>query len=216
MKVFFQIFGVAVLVCTICPACLLSRDTPTVKSLAEQSVTEDTPPLVQIEIPQPAKLGKPLQLHWRITNNAKRPVFIYSTLLHNEYFVEFNASLEQKTIEVRFLRLRPWGDRPPPYYFPETEFARIDPGKSIEGRLVSKESFRVVVRDRSVGLKAEKELITPGIWTIQVLVAYGYEIESVQQRIDASSSLKDSHPADPVVKWQKVARSKAVTGSFQE
>jgi hypothetical protein len=175
MKAFFQILGVAALACAIGPACGLSLDTPTVNSSAEQSPTEDTPPLMQIEIPQPAKLGKPLQLHWRITNNAKRPVFIYSTLLHNEYFVEFNASVEQKTIEVRFLRLRPWGDRPPPYYFPETEFARIDPGKSIEGRLVSGESFRVVVRDRSVGLKAKEEQITPGIWTIQALVAYGYK-----------------------------------------
>lgn len=213
MKVFFQIFGAAILGCAIGPGCGLTPDTPTVNSPAEQAATEDTPPLVQIEIAQPAKLGKPLQLHWRITNNAKRPVFIYSTLLHNEYFVEFNASVEQKTIEVRFLRLRAWGDRSPPYYFPKTEFARIDPGESIEGQLVSRESFRVVVRDRSVGLKAKEEQITPGIWSIQALVAYGYEIESVQQ---SSSSLEDGHPADPVVQWQKVARSKPVTGSFQE
>jgi hypothetical protein len=110
-------------------------------------------------------------------------------------------------IEVRFLSLRTI--EVAPNYFPKTEFIRIDPGQSKEGQFVSYYSLERWI-DLSTGRPLAKRKVTSGTWMVRSLVAYGYEIESVQRALAALTASGTEHPINPVVEWQKVAYSHPV------
>lgn len=173
--------------------------------------TSDTPPTLQITIESPVKLKNRLKLHWKLLNNGTKPIYVYSSLLQRSSFVEINVDEDKKAIEVRFLRLKLL--ELTPLSFPETTFKRLDAGEPIEGYFISDTPVEQLVEWKLVDSDPVKEKIksrvTPGTWTVRCLIAYGYEIESVQ------NDQEKGHPIDPVVKWQKVAYSERVDVTIQ-
>jgi hypothetical protein len=173
--------------------------------------SEGVAPIIHLEVSSSIKLEDPLEVHWRIFNNTTEPIYIYSTLLQHASFADFDIDAKQKIIEIHFLRLSLWGEKPPPYYFPPTEFSKIDPGQELKGKLVSGKSIGQLVSYKSSDGKTEEEKIKPGTWTIRALVAYGREIESVQKDLIELQKKGKGHPADPVVRWQKISQSELVS-----
>lgn len=173
-------------------------------SVQPQHPTEQDPSLVvQIEVNPNNKLGKPLELRWKLSNAGVKPIYVYSTLLRWAAGAEVEIDAEQRTIEVRFLRLQPISGGV--NFFPEAEFVQVEPKGVREGRFNTFEP----IGEESV------ERITPGDWRIRALIAYGYEIESVKKALAESLVHGEEHPINPIVKWQKIAYSDPVNVSFQ-
>jgi len=178
-------------------------------------VAEAMPPLLQISVSPVLRLRKPFEMKWKILNAGAQPVYIYSSLLRqpNTYFAEVWIDIERKMIEVRFLRLRTFAVGP--NYFPETKFLRIDPGQSEEGQFVSYYSLEKLIKGQSSGRPTIKREVLSGTWTVRSLVAYGYEIASVEKAAARLRSSGTEHPINPVVEWQRVAYSEAVNITLQ-
>jgi len=106
-------------------------------------------------------------------------------------------------IEIRFSRLQPMAVGV--NSFPQPEFMQIAPGEAKEGRF---ESARPVGQ----GTKT----IKPGKWRVRILVAYGYEIESVKNALAQSLTRGEEHPINPIVRWQKISYSAPVSMIFEK
>lgn len=209
MKIGPLLFGTLFFVVT-STGCNISRYGLEASSFTKQAPFEERPPTVQVKVDSP--INHQLKMHWKISNLNTKPMYIYSSLLRRTSFVEINIDADKKMIEVRFLRLKLL--ELTPLSFPETAFMRLDAEESREGYFVSDISVEQIVERNLVAIDPVREKIksriTPGTWTVRALIAYGYEIESVQ------NNREKGHPIDPVVKWQKVAYSEPVSLTIQK
>lgn len=146
---------------------------------------ETAAPLVELSAPKDAKANAPLEIHWKISNPNREPVFVYSALLEKKaaQFVEVETNNARKSVEIRFTRLAKIALEP--NFFPKAAFLKIEPGKSTEG------DFSLIK-------------IPAGEWSVTASIGYGGEIESVQKQ---AADAKGEHPVNPVVAWQKSASS---------
>lgn len=163
----------------------------------------DTEPLVRIEVDPVSRLDTPLKLRWRISNGGARPVYVYSTILQQPAAAEINIDVAQRIIEVRLSRLQPISVGV--NSFPEAQFMQMGPKEVKEGEF---ESVRPV--------NQEDPGITSGNWRVRILVAYGYEIESVKKALAESIARGEEHPINPIVRWQKVSYSDPVSVLFEK
>ena len=58
-----------------------------------------------------------------------------------------------------------------------------------------------------VGTKLDELRITPGTWKVRAAIAYGYDVEPVQQAVKESLAAGQEHPINAVVRWQRVEYS---------
>jgi hypothetical protein len=173
-----------------------------------QRISPEQPaPIVNVEINSNSKLTKPFEFKWSITNVGTEPIYIYSSLLKSSNFAEVVINPDSRSIEVRFLSLQP--SPVTPYYFPSTEFIQIAPGQSQEGTFSSRAPTEKIVSYQSNGGKVSEMKITAGTWIMDILVAYGYEIESIKKPQN-----EGGHPINTIVKWQKIAYSNKVNVEF--
>ncbi len=77
-------------------------------------------------------------------------------------------------------------------FYPEAQFLKLAPGKSIRGTLRDAELPDSVVK---AGPKAA-----------MLNVAFGSEIAQLEQAV-RMARLSDQHPANPIVEWQTIAHS---------
>ena len=176
---------------------------------AQQPSTEATAePLVQVLAASDAKMSGPLRFHWRIINRCDRSVYVYSSLLNHPESAVVDIEGTRREITVQFLSLRKFNATP--YYFPDTEFARIDPGQMLEGNFASKDALISLKTPPGSDNGSAAQKVRPGLWSIRSLIAYGDEVESVYRAMREQSERDYGHPIDPVVEWQRIASSHPV------
>src|SRR5262249_54359384 len=158
-------------------------------------------PLVTIDLKPVSTLRRPLEFHWRISNAASEPVYVYSTLLRQPAGAEIDVDAQQSMIEIRFLRLQPIAVGV--NSFPEAGFMQIAPNEAKEGRFQSAAPVAQVSKE-----------IKPGNWRVRIRVAYGYEIESLKNALAQSLARGEEHPINPIVRWQKISYSDPVSVTF--
>jgi hypothetical protein len=161
--------------------------------------------VLTFEISDLKNTSNQVEFNWKVMNTGTAgPLYIYSSLLENPDFAEIALDPIPKLIEVRFLRLQPVQGAP--YFFPETQFKRILPGETITGHFVIRD-VQLLLSKEGKATKSGGTSPTPDTWSLQALVAYGEEIESVQTKLKGSEPSDTHHPINPVVNWQKIARS---------
>lgn len=171
------------------------------------------PPTLEISALPQVSINKLLKIHWKIINSNQEPIYIYSTLLDesNSAFVELETNKSQRLFEIRFTRLSKLILEP--NYFPKSKFTKIGAGESLEGdyssQLDSRQKGNVKTKENSEKNNSEK---LKGKWSIRALIAYSNEVDSVEKAIN---NLKNGHPIDPVVEWQKISSSKTVEVIFK-
>jgi hypothetical protein len=180
----------------------------------DMSDQQEEAPLLEIAVSPIRRLDDPLELGWKITNRAGKVLYVYSTLLQksNSDFVEINIDAQRKIIEIRFTSLEQL--EVAPNYFPNTEFARVDPQRSLEGSFRSNHPIRQLVSYRAAGKGIKGDKITAGAWKIRSLVAYGFEMQSVENASAKSIARGTEHPINPIVRWQRIAYSEFVSVTF--
>jgi hypothetical protein len=171
------------------------------------SLVIDKAPIVEIKVDQEIKLSKPLNIHWRISNPNDEAIYIYSSLLKNPAVANILLDTKEKTVEIQFTQLNLISVAP--YSFPSTEFIKIESKKSSEGEFVGNKPIgqKDYFDSKETGVKLQQ--ITEGKWQSRVAVAYGSEIDNVEE-------LSEEHPINPIVRWQKIAYSEPVIISFRK
>lgn len=182
-----------------------------------QLVQDGKPPNVRIEVGPAVKLKRRLVMHWTISNVGTNPIYVYSTFLQHQWripaFSYTDLDPEQRLIDVRFTQLKPLPGGV--NSFPDAEFMEIGPQESREGDFatnvpVGQETF---YSPSGEGMKAQK--LTSGPWTLRIVIAYGYEIRSVNQMLAESLAIGKEHPINPIVRWQKLAYSEPIKVMFE-
>jgi hypothetical protein len=190
------------------------RPQPQLSSMPEPSTKFDLVPEVRITLSPLIRVDQPLVFHWKIVNNGPHPIYIYSTLLEHPFSADLFIDSAQHVIEVRWLQLQPIPVGV--YAFPEASFLEVSSGESREGDFMSDVPTKELVTYKAVESTIEKQKITPGNWKIQVLVAYGNEIDSVKKDIADSLRRGKEHPINPIVRWQKIVYSEPVNVTFEK
>ena len=87
----------------------------------------------------------------------------------------------------------------------------IPSGQSREGSFASYLPIDKLVTYKSVGDKTARHTITKGVWKIELLLAFGEEIDSVKRDLAESLRQGKEHPINPITRWQRVAYSNPVS-----
>ena len=132
---------------------------------------------------------KGVRLQWKLVNHGSQPIFVYSTFLEGRHraaewmkrpdgVFEIHTSLSHKLdMQVN--------------YYPKATFVKIEPNSERIGSFDDP--------DPTVRLaKADRVLFT---------IAYGADVESVQQALKLYYNKGTGHPANPIVDWQCIAMS---------
>jgi hypothetical protein len=166
-----------------------------------------TAPIVQIEGPSSVAQNQPLAFHCTINNSGSEPLYIYSSLLEKPWFSEIVIDPKGKAIEVRFSRL----ETSPllPYYFPQATFREIEPNSSADFHVALNGSLKELRSYGTVNDRSKEERITPGRWTLRIMIGYGDDLSAVKRTL-ALDPKGTQHPINEIVKWQKVAYSNSM------
>jgi hypothetical protein len=179
-----------------------------IKIKSDHSILTNVQPTVKIDIDPIVKLNRPLNVRWQITNSGEKPIYIYSTPLKDTASADIQIDTEQKLIQIRWLRLQPIPVGI--YTFPEAEFMQLAAKEFRGGVFISHTSLDSLIKNKISGNVMNKGAAIEGVWRFQLLIAYGYEIESVKKAIEESDRKGDEHPINPVVRWQQVAYSEPI------
>lgn len=184
----------------------------------DQPVQDGKPPNVRIEVRPTVKLKSPLAMHWTISNVGTSPIYVYSTFLKHQWripaFSYTDLDPAQRLIDIRFTQLKslPGGINS----FSDAEFIEIRPQESREGTFATNGPLEQETFYSSKGEEIKAAKLTSGSWTLRIVIAYGYEISSVNQALAESLSVGKEHPINPIVRWQKLAYSEPVSVTFQK
>lgn len=191
-----------------------TRQQPPSSVQQEPSTKIDMPPVVEITLDPASRIDRPLVIHWKIINNGPGAIYIYSTPIERPFSANLFIDPPRQIIEVRWLQLQPIpvgiND------FPEAKFLEIGPRASRGGVFKSYVAVKNLVTYKSADSTIREERVAPGSWKIQLLVAYGNEIDSVKKDLAESLRRGTEHPINPIVRWQKVAYSEPVSVTFQK
>ncbi len=153
-----------------------------------QSKTERNDVMVSISRASCSTQGK-LAFDWVITSSEKEPVYVYATFLKGPAVsLDFDESSHLLTI---------WTSRSSEADFavndyPRARFLKLQPGSALRGWFVDSPKRRPPV---------------VGATQLAFAVAFGRETESVET---ALREAKYIHPANPIVQWQRIAKSAPV------
>ena len=128
---------------------------------------------------------------WRITNNADKQIFVYSTFLHGPA-AELERSGRVLVVHTSITRK---SHHIAVNYYPPATFIEIEPGSSIVGDF----------KDRDACSNSGKT----GPTSVALSLAFGFEIESVKKALSTIDT-SEEHPANPIVDWRKIAQSEPV------
>jgi hypothetical protein len=144
---------------------------------------------VDVQVLSASCSKKKLLLHWRVTNNVERTIYVYTTFLkgpaagfdEDDFGVlTLHTSLKEKIhVGVNF--------------YPEAEFREVAPGGSIEGTL----------QDGQVC----SQLTAPKPRGVALDVAYGFDVAAIKKSLRAVAD-SNEHPANPIVDWRTLAHSR--------
>ena len=165
-------------------------------------------PIVQIEGVSTLAQNKRLTLRCNISNPGTEQLYIYSALFEEPHFSEVVIDPQQHSIEVRFSRLET--STLLPYYFPHATFREISPNSSTAFQITLDSSMKQLRTYGIVDGKSKEERITPGRWTLRIMIGYGDEVSTVKRAV-ASDPRGTQHPINEVVKWQKIAYSNPIS-----
>lgn len=133
-----------------------------------------------------------LDLHWKITNITSHDVVIYSSFLHGptlQHRQDIDGCSELYTSLTAKLDVGV-------YYYPKAEFITLHPRESAEGDLKdSLKSDRWVKRGSTIALN----------------VSYGSDLPAIQEALKQQFLHGQGHPANPLVDWQRFARSNVLS-----
>jgi hypothetical protein len=130
-----------------------------------------------------------LAFDWVITNSEKEPVYIYATFLKGHAVsLDFDESSHLLTV---------WTSRPSEADFavnayPRAKFLKIQPGAVVRGHFADSP-------------KRKPPVI--GATQLAFAVAFGQSTESVETALREARYV---HPANPIVRWQQIAKSASV------
>lgn len=133
--------------------------------------------------------NKRLILHWRITNNESKPIYLYATFLKgpaagfdedDRGVLMLHTSLKDKIhAGVNF--------------YPKAEFTELAPRSSLEGTLQDEQLC--------------SQLTTPKPRDIALDVAFGLEVTEIKKSLQSVANFNE-HPANPIVDWRTLILSK--------
>jgi hypothetical protein len=151
---------------------------------------------------------QPLRFRCRIENAGNEPVYVYSALFENPHFVEVTIDSNQRLIEARFTKV----DALPftPYYFPKADFWKIDPKQAHEFVFSSARHLNAIRSYQQTDGKSKELRIMPGLWTLRIMIGYGYDMDSLKPVLERSAVSGKEHPINPVSRWQQIAYSNSV------
>lgn len=201
-------YGILTLVMLGCSKGVVSR--PQAK-LSGDHPGESSNPAVEVKVVAPTLSNNLLDFRWEMMNTSAKPIFIYYALLENPASAEYRFDHETRTLQVLFLSLQTIPAIP--YYYPEPSFIKIPPGQSIQGHFAGKRSIGDLTGPTQSGKHADEGSAAASQWRVEVLVAYGEEIESVQKAIRELKGAQ--HPINPIVRWQRIAHSQPVFMTVQ-
>jgi hypothetical protein len=181
---------------------------------SDRAVQGNAAPLVRINIDPTTKLSRFLDMKWQITNSEEGPIYVYSTLLKNSAYPNIQIDVDQKLIQIQWLSLDPLPFTP--YAFDKAEFMRLEAKETRSGEFISSTTLGAAINDWITATVKNKKTPIEGVWKFQLLLAYGYEMESVKKAIEENDRKGViEHPINPVVRWQKVAYSEPIEVDLQ-
>lgn len=185
---------------------LVSGEATDNSRITSTQITVD--PIVQIEGVSRQRQNEPLALRCKVSNSGNEPLYVYSALFEKPHFAEIVIDPKQNAIEVRFSRL----ETSPllPYYFPHATFREIKPNTSADFHVALAGSVKGLRSYQTVNGKSKEERITPGRWTLRIMIGYGDDSSSVQRAL-ALDPTGTQHPINEIVKWQKAAYSNSIS-----
>ncbi len=204
-------------ICFLSLACYVGMGAKQGTVIPNPSIEEELAPVLAIEVDETFELSVPLKFDWRISNTGSKPVYVFSTLLEpqNNGFAELSIDTKDRILGVGFFRsIVAVGF--PPYSFPKLQFKQIEPGQTLNGRYMSDVPIAQLNDYRLVGTKLDQIRLTPGAWRLRATIAYGYEVESVQQAVKESMDAGQEHPINPIVRWQRVEYSVPLAITIQK
>jgi hypothetical protein len=165
-------------------------------------------PIVQIESVPTLPQNRPLAFRCTIANPGSEPLFLYSALFQDPWYAQALIDPEQNAIEVRFSRLET--DPILPYYFPRAAFREIGANSQADFNVALRHSVRKLSSYDTINGKAIERRITPGRWTLKVMIGYGDDLSAVRRAL-ALNPRGTQHPINEIVNWQRVAYSNSIT-----
>lgn len=164
-------------------------------------------PSVRIEGVSSLAENRALAFQCKISNPGSVPLYIYSSLLEKPQFAEIVIDPKENVIEVRFSRL----ETSPllPYFFPQATFREIEPNSSADFHIALNGSLKELRSYGTVNERSKEERITPGRWTLRIMIGYGDDLSAVKRAL-ALDPKGTQHPINEIVKWQKVAYSNSM------
>lgn len=165
-------------------------------------------PLVRIEATSKLSQKQPLRFRGRIENSGTEPLYVYSALFQNPGFVDVTIDTNQRLIEARFSRVEALPFTP--YYFPKAAFWKIDPKQAREFVFVSARPLNAVRSYQLIQGKSKEQRIRPGLWTLRIMIGYGYDMDILKPALAQSAVDGKEHPINAIVRWQDVAYSNSV------
>jgi len=149
--------------------------------------------ILRVTITQTVPLAKgSLHLHWSIKNQSPKSVVVYTTFLRGPS--AGHRRLASGEVEV-FTSLMAHSDVDVNNY-PKADLVDLRPGEQIEGDLVDS-----VLVDRWA-MPNER---------LSLDAAYGYDKDALQRALAGqASNPRGGHPANPIVEWQKIAKSNRI------
>lgn len=167
-----------------------------------------TAPLVHVEASSKQSQKQPLRFRGRIENSGTEPLYVYSALFENRGFVDVTIDSNQKLIEARFSRMETLPFTP--YYFPKHAFWKIDPKQTHEFVFASTRHLNAVRSYQLVDGETKELRIMPGVWTLRIMIGYGYDIDILKPALARSAVDGKEHPINAIVRWQDIAYSNNV------
>src|SRR5262249_54311979 len=129
-----------------------------------------------------------IAFRWTISNLGKQEVYVYSTFLKGPTVsLEFDERLKLLTLWTSRSGEATFGVNA----YPEAKFTPLKPGRFLRGHFSD---------------SPKRNPAVTGATGLVFVVAFGHELESVETALREGHYV---HPANPIVRWQQVAKSTA-------
>jgi hypothetical protein len=169
-------------------------------------------PALLISTSPTIKVNEPIHIHWKISNDGRRTIYVYSTILSSKRRLntEIDSAKKLVTLDFTFNLISPIL----PYAPPPLNFIAIAPGQSSEGSFETQPVKEIVGHVRPDG--AADLRVLPGEWHVNALIGYGYETQSVEAAFSRADRQGKENPINALVRWQSTVVSEPIFVKFTD
>jgi len=156
------------------------------------------------------KLSEPVRVHWKISNNGSKPMYVYASILNSNRRIDTQINQAKKTLTLDFTFTLP--SPIAPYAYLPLNFITIVPGQVAEGIFETQPAEEFVGQTRPRGSQALR--LFPGQWSVNAVFGYGYETDSVSAMFSKAVKEGVENPINALVRWQLIAQSAPLLANF--